>query len=73
MGRKMAHDEIIYADPMTFNPEPDPMDMVFGFGRYVKSSPLTFTEPTIKLLTTGEAVPEYILPTRRYTSAVPCL
>jgi hypothetical protein len=81
MGRKMSHNDIIYADPMTFNPdrflgsnpEPDPMDMVFGFGRYVKSSPLTFTEPTIKLLTTGEAVPEYILPTRRYTSAVPCL
>jgi cytochrome P450 len=38
----MSHDENAYADPMTFNPdrflgpkpEPDPMDFVFGFGRY---------------------------------------
>jgi hypothetical protein len=37
----MMHDENIYAEPMTFqptrflgpNPEPDPMDVAFGFGR----------------------------------------
>jgi hypothetical protein len=39
--RNMTHDENIYTDPMTFrperfldaNPEPDPMDVAFGFGR----------------------------------------
>jgi cytochrome P450 len=38
----MAHDENVYAHPMTFNPdrflgsnpEPDPMDVMFGFGRH---------------------------------------
>jgi cytochrome P450 len=42
----MMHDEKIYADPMTFqparflgsNPEPDPMDVAFGFGRYIVTS-----------------------------------
>ena len=37
----MTHDENVYSDPMTFNPdrfigtELDPVDIVFGFGRYV--------------------------------------
>ena len=40
-GRKMTHDENVYSDPTTFNPdrfigtELDPVDIVFGFGRYV--------------------------------------
>ncbi|KAJ6597185.1 cytochrome P450, partial [Mycena vulgaris] len=46
-SRNMAHDPEFYADPMTFNPsrfiaseghtpEPDPRDLVFGFGRRCK-------------------------------------
>ena len=42
-GRKMTHDKNVYSNPKTFNPdrflgtdlEPDPADIVFGFGRYV--------------------------------------
>jgi cytochrome P450 len=77
--RKMSHDETIYADPMIFNPdrflgpnpEPDPMDIVFGFGRYVVSS-VPPTAVVTKRLTTGAAVPGYTLRTQRYTLVVPC-
>jgi len=39
--RKMTHDPVTYPDPMTFNPERfmgpnpemDPADLMFGFGR----------------------------------------
>jgi cytochrome P450 len=42
----MLHDKKIYSNPMTFQPdrflspnaEPDPMDVAFGFGRYLITS-----------------------------------
>jgi cytochrome P450 len=46
MKRNMMHDEKIYSNPTTFQPdrfsspnaEPDPMGVAFGFGRYFITS-----------------------------------
>ena len=79
-SRKMSHDDRTYKDPMIFNPdrflgthpETDPMEFVFGFGRYYSIHFLN--RVYIDHCTTlGGVVQEYTLRMQPFTLGAPCL